>query len=322
MTGRADDTRSRAPWIEALRARLARAFVAACLLSPLAAALPTAAQEGGKDQAVGETFRECPSCPEMVVVPAGSFMMGSPSHEDGRDDDEGPVHRVTIAEPFAVGVREVTFAEWNACASSGGCGGYRPDDEGWGRGNRPVINVSWKDAQAYVDWLSRKTGAEYRLLSEAEWEYAARAGTTTRYHWGDGVGRNRANCDTCGDSWGVTAPVGSFAANGWGLHDVHGNVWEWVEDCWNGDYTGAPSDGSAWESGNCDARVLRGGSWSSGPRILRDAYRSWIEAWGPVRLQRFPCRPDARPVNPRLLTSWGVRGASPPGRFFGHDAVR
>ncbi len=243
-----------------------------------------AAREKGVDPAVlvllraglvGETFRECDVCPEMVVVPAGNFMMGSPSHEEGRGSDEGPVRRVTITELFSVGVREVTFAEWDACASAGGCGGHRPDDEGWGRGNRPVVNVSWKDAQAYVDWLSRKTGAEYRLLSEAEWEYAARAGTTTRYFWGDDVGRNRANCSggSCGDSWKFTAPVGSFAANGWGLHDMHGNVWEWVDDCWNGSYAGAPSDGSAWESGNCDRRDLRGGSWSNEPRILRSANR-------------------------------------------------
>ena len=268
--------RSRAPWTEALRARLARACAAACLLFPLAAALPAAAQDWA---AVGERFRECDVCPAMVVVPAGSFMMGSPpSEEDRRRENEGPVHRVTIAEPFAVGVHEVTFAEWDACASGGGCGSYRPGDEGWGRGNRPVVNVSWMDAQAYVDWLSRKTGAEYRLLSEAEWEYAARAGTTTRFHWGDDIGRNRANCHnySCGDSWDITTPVGSFAANEWGLHDMHGNVFEWVEDCYNGSYAGAPSDGRAWESGDCDGRVLRGGTWSSIPRHLRSAFRSWL----------------------------------------------
>ena len=224
--------------------------------------------------AEGGVFRDCDVCPEMVVVPAGSFMMGSPPSEEGRDDDEGPVHRVMIAEPFAAGKYEVTFEEWDACVSGGGCSGYRPGDHGWGRGRRPVIDVSWKDAQAYVAWLSRKAGKEYRLLSEAEWEYAARAGTTTRYHWGDDVGRDRANCygSLCGDSWEYTAPVGSFGANGFGLHDMHGNVWEWVEDCWNG-YAGAPSDGSAWESGNCGMRVLRGGSWNFNPRFLRAADR-------------------------------------------------
>ena len=261
VTGEAGD------WLRVEAEGGVRGFVRAALL-----------EEAGSQWAAGETFRECPSCPEMVVVPAGSFMMGSPSHEEGRYGNEGPAHRVTISEPFAAGVYEVTFAEWDACASGGGCGGHRPDDEGWGRGNRPVINVSWKDAQAYADWLSRKTGAEYRLLSEAEWEYAARAGTTTRFHWGDDVGRNRANC-YCGDSWDTTAPVGSFAANGWGLHDMHGNVWEWVEDCWNESYAGAPSDGNAWESGNCDRRVLRGGSWYSDDveRFLRSANRSRSE---------------------------------------------
>ena len=173
------------------------------------------------------------------------------------------MHRATIGQPFAVGVYEVTFAEWEACVSGGGCKGYRPDDVGWGRGRRPVINVSWEDARAYVAWLSRETGQAYRLLSEAEWEYAARAGTTTKYWWGDETRQNRANCDGCGSQWDVTqtAPVGSFRPNAFGLHDVHGNVWEWVQDCWNGNYAGAPGDGRAWKTGNCSRRVLRGGSW-------------------------------------------------------------
>ena len=223
-------------------------------------------------------FRDCPDCPEMVVVPSGSFMMGSPSSEEGRDADEGPVHRVTIVRPFAVGVYEVTFGEWDACVSGGGCGGYRPGDKGWGRGRHPVIYVSWDDAKAYVDWLSDKTGEEYRLLSESEWEYVARAGTVTRYWWGDEIGRNRANCAVCGSRWDdeQTSPVGSFAPNGFGLHDVHGNVWEWVEDCWHEDYVGAPGDGRAWTvGGDCEGRVLRGGSWGHKPQYLRSALRSW-----------------------------------------------
>ena len=222
-----------------------------------------------------EAFRDCPDCPEMVVMPASSFMMGSPSHEAGRGDDEGPRHRVTIEKPFAVGKYEVTFAEWDACVADGGCGGHRPEDEGWGRGRRPVINVNWDDAKAYVRWLNRKTGKQYRLPSEAEWEYAARAGTTTRYNWGDDIGRNRANCNGCGSRWDrkQTAPVGSFRANVFGLYDVHGNVLEWVEDCRNGNYQGALSDGSAWTDGGCTSRVLRGGSWFSGPRFLRSAFR-------------------------------------------------
>ena len=220
----------------------------------------------------GTTFRDCPECPEMVVVPEGSFLMGSMS---GGDDDERPVHEVTIERPFAVGVYEVTFAEWDACVSGGGCDGHRPDDSGWGRGSRPVVNVSWVDAQAYVRWLSRATGKKYRLPSESEWEYVARAGTTTEYWWGNDVGRNRANCDRCGSRWDNerTAPVGSFSPNAFGLQDVHGNVWEWVEDCWNESYNGAPSDGSAWTSGECGRRVLRGGSWYNGPWNLRSAVR-------------------------------------------------
>ena len=230
----------------------------------------------GPSWTAGHKFRDCAQCPELVVVPSGSFDMGSPESEEARYDSEGPVHRVTFARPFAVGVYEVTFGEWEACVSGGGCGGHRPDDEGWGRGSRPAINVSWDDAKAYVRWLSRKTGEEYRLLSESEWEYVARAGTRTRYWWGDGIGRNRTNChgEGCGDSYKYTAPVGSFSANAFGLHDVHGNVWEWVEDCWNGSYAGAPEDGSAWESGECGRRVLRGGSWVSGPGNLRSALRS------------------------------------------------
>ena len=228
----------------------------------------------------GTKLRDCEKCPEMVVVPSGSFMMGSPGSESGREDNEGPVHRVTLL-PFAVGIHEVTFGEWKACVRGGGCGKYEPDNEGWGRrwgrdrGRRPVINVSWNDAKAYVKWLSAETGEEYRLLSESEWEYAARAGTRTRYWWGDEIGRSRANCDDCGSQWDneKTAPVGSFSANGFGLHDVHGNVWEWVEDCWSRSYAGAPEDGSVRESGNCGRRVLRGGSWNSAPWSLRSAKR-------------------------------------------------
>ncbi len=169
-------------------------------------------------------FRECPTCPEMVVVSAGSFRMGCVSGQTCQDNQK-PVHRVTISAPFAVGKYEVTFAEWDGCVADGGCDGYRPDDMGWGRGNRPVTNVSWNDVQTYVLWLSEKTRKTYRLLSEAEWEYVARAGSETRYSWGNEFGRNRANCSTCEKRW-ETAPVGSFAGNAFGLHDVHGNVWE------------------------------------------------------------------------------------------------
>ena len=236
------------------------------------------AAERERERTAGRRFRDCAVCPELVVVPSGSFMMGSPVSEEGRRDSEGPEHRVTFGRPFAVGVYEVTFGEWGACVSGGGCAGHRPGDGDWGRGRRPVLNVSWDDAQGYVRWLSGETGEAYRLLSEAEWEYVARAGTRTRYWWGGAIGRNRANCRGCGSRWDgkQTAPVGSFTANAFGLHDVHGNVQEWVEDCWHGSYRGAPEDGSAWESGNCGRRVLRGGSWLNVPRTLRSANRNVI----------------------------------------------
>ena len=228
-----------------------------------------------REKAPGHRFRDCEGCPDLVVVPSGSFLMGSPPGENLRDDDEGPVHRVTIGEPIAVGVYEVTFGDWDACRRGGGCA-HNPADRGWGRGTRPVINVSWEDAREYVGWLSRETGERYRLLSESEWEYVARGGTETRYHWGDAVGDNRANCRACGSRWDneQTSPVGSFSANAFGVHDVHGNVWEWVEDCEHRHYAGAPTDGSAWTSGgNCSRRVLRGGSWNLIPRHVRSAYR-------------------------------------------------
>ena len=209
----------------------------------------------------------------MVVVPAGSYKMGSPSSEAGRDDDEGPVHQVTIVKPFAVGIYEVTFDEWDACVVAGGCK-YR-DDNGWGRGNRPVIHISWDKTQEYVGWLSRMTGKTYRLLSEAEWEYVARAGSTTAYPWGDGIDTKKANCDGCGSQWDEqsTAPVGSFKPNAFGVFDTAGNVWEWVEDCYNDSYEGAPDDGNAWTSENCWFRVLRGGCWANSPKVIRSAYR-------------------------------------------------
>ena len=228
----------------------------------------------------GDHFRDCPECPEMVVVPSGSFMMGSPPGERGHQRDEGPVHEVTFEAPFAVGKYEVTFAEWDACVrlSRYGCSwGHSYDrvayDQGWGRGRRPVIHVSWKDAKKYVQWLSQKTKKGYRLLSESEWEYAARAGTQTAYSWGDEIGRNQANFSRGSEFARMTAPVGSFAANAWGLHDMHGNVYEWVEDCWNRRYEGAPTDGSAWLSGRCRARVWRGGSWSNRYPYQRAANR-------------------------------------------------
>ena len=228
----------------------------------------------------GHVFRDCnDGCPEMVVVPAGEFTMGSPANEAARRHDEGPQHKVTIRQPFAVGKFEVTFAEWEACVGSGGCAGNKsPADQGWGKGQRPVINVSWNEAKEYVAWLSRKAGKTYRLLSEAEWEYAARAGTTTRYAWGNDIGKGNANCDGCGSQWDnkQTAPVGSFKPNAFGLYDMHGNVWQWVDDCYASDLNGAPTDGSSWKGACKDetsSRVLRGGSWFDNPNGLRSANR-------------------------------------------------
>jgi formylglycine-generating enzyme required for sulfatase activity len=213
----------------------------------------------------------------MVVIPAGEFTMGSPPSEQNAEAQ----HRVTIAAPLAVSKFEITFEDWDVCVREAGCEGYSPDDNGSGREKRPVIHIAWINAKGYVNWLSRKTGKPYRLLSEAEWEYAARAGTTTRFSFGDDLSPNQANYDGSTDGSGPseanrqrTMPVGSFAANGFGLHDMHGNVSEWVEDCWHSEYTAAaPADGSPWIDGNCDGRVMRGGSWEDSQEELRSAAR-------------------------------------------------
>jgi formylglycine-generating enzyme required for sulfatase activity len=213
----------------------------------------------------------------MVVVPAGEFTMGSPLQEIGRSDDEGPQRTVTLARPFAVSRLELTFAEWDACVAHGDCDPRVRDS--WGRGRQPATSVNWHDARRYVAWLSRVTGRPYRLLSEAEWEYAARAGTSTAYSWGDEIGERNANCNGCGSRWDAkqAAPVGSFAANAFGLHDMHGNVWEWVEDCYHTSYYSGPTDGSPWtEDGVCNVRVVRGGSWYFIPQNLRSAIRGWF----------------------------------------------
>ena len=228
----------------------------------------------------GNIIKDCDVCPELVVVPRGSFVMGSPKGEAGRNSNEGPMHTVQIQYMLAVGVYEVTFDEWDSCLNDGGCDGYRPDDEGWGRGRRPVINVKWSDAQNYVMWLSEKAGIHYRLLSESEWEYVARAGTRTPFWWGDSLGNGQANCATCGSPWdsNMTAPVGQFKANPFGLYDIHGNVWEWVQDGWHFGYKNAPSDGSAWMKGTIMGRfVLRGGAWNSKSKELRSASRHAVE---------------------------------------------
>ncbi|HUQ75003.1 MAG TPA: bifunctional serine/threonine-protein kinase/formylglycine-generating enzyme family protein [Burkholderiales bacterium] len=232
----------------------------------------------------GRTFRDCDAgCPEMVILPAGSFTMGSAESEAGRHGTEGPQHRVGISQVFAVGKFEVTYDEWEACVRDKGCT-QNPGFTAWGRGKRPVIDVSWNDAKQYAAWLAKKTGKGYRLLSEAEWEFAARARTTTAFSFGNGITPQQANYDAgvsyagspVGAKQNKTVPVGTYGPNAFGLHDMHGNVWEWVEDCWNASYAGAPTDGSAWTGGNCAQRVVRGGSWDSEPQTLRSALRYYF----------------------------------------------
>ena len=222
---------------------------------------------------------------EMVDIPGGTFRMGDLSGEG--EDDEGPVHTVTVPA-FRMGKNEVTFAQWDSCVADRGCESYRPDDEGWGRGNRPVINVSWDDTQSFIDWLNDKTGGKFRLPTESEWEYAARAGSTTIYHFGNAESQlcryaNHADSSTdysnineaCSDGVGKrTAAVGRYQPNSYGLYDMHGNVWEWVEDCWNNSYVGAPSDARSWMSGDCGQHTLRGGSWYNGPNALHSSTRT------------------------------------------------
>ena len=235
---------------------------------------------GALEHEIGTTFRDCDVCPEMVAIPGGSFSMGAGAGERGAQAAEQPQHRVGIAASLAVGKFEITFDEWEACALEGGCGGHRPQDSGWGRGRRPVIYVSWDDAKAYIAWLRQRTGKAYRLLSEAEWEYAARGGTTTRFSLGDAITTAQASFDASsaagvgrrGSYEGKTSEVGAFPPNPFGLHDVHGNVAEWVEDCWNQSHAGAPDDGSP-RGGDCKRRVLKGGAWYYEPDFLRSAAR-------------------------------------------------
>jgi formylglycine-generating enzyme required for sulfatase activity len=216
----------------------------------------------------GDSFRDCEECPEMIVIPPGSFKMGY--LQVGGNDDEKPVHEVRFTHKFAVGKFEVTFAQWELCASDGGCGRYIPDDERRGRNQRPVVNVNWDDAKLYVAWLSKKTGQKYRLMSEAEWEYVTRAGSTTKYFWGEEFVKGRVDVHPAAG----TRDGGAYEPNGFGIYDLVGNVWEWVEDCGHDNYQGAPSDGSAWTvGGDCSYHGIRGGSWGNFPRFYRSAFR-------------------------------------------------
>ena len=226
--------------------------------------------------------------PVMIVVPAGEFLMGTPADEPERFAFEGPQHKVKISSAFAVSKFEITFSEYDNYANATGT--EKPSDKGWGakywgRIDTPVFNINWYDAVRYTEWLSSETGHTYRLLTEAEWEYVARAGTTTRFHTGDCIDTHQANfhggyevprCQQSGLYRGRTIGVGQFPANAWGLHDIHGNIFEWTQDCWHDSYEEAPTDGDAWlegDDGNCGYRILRGGSWSGRPLDLRSGYR-------------------------------------------------
>ena len=271
--------------------------VALVIVTLVVAGVPVAASAASPPGP--RTLRDCPTCPQMVVVPAGRFRMG----EDGGEPEryEGPVREVTIAKAFALGRYEVTQAQYAEFVrlsghrtAGAGCNavvdgelkavpGASWRDPGYGRPVRddePVACIRWSDAAAYAAWLAGRTGKKYRLPSEAEWEYAARAGAATRYAWGNEIGRNRANCESCGSQWDgkQTAPVGSFPANRFGLHDMHGNVWELVEDCRNESYRGAPADARPWLGGDCARRMMRGGSWNNYHDGLRSAQRESLGA--------------------------------------------
>lgn len=269
-------------------------------------------------QKPGAVFQDCPDCPRMVVIPAGEFTMGSPALEAGRGLDEGPQRQVQIAQAFALGRSEVTVAEFRRFAEESGyrteaerdaraqgCSGFiyadpaarstDPQTINWRSpgvaqaDSHPVLCVSWNDARAYAQWLSKKTGRRYRLPTEAEWEYAARAGSAGSRYWGDDPGQacrfanvaDQSRFQTwgfgqkheCTDGHYFTAPAGGFSPNRFGLYDMLGNVWEWTEDCWSASYAGAPADGAAWLAGDCAQRVSRGGSWSTVPRFARSAAR-------------------------------------------------
>ena len=266
----------------------------------LAAVIVAVGERAEAGQSSPETLRDCPTCAELVVIPGGTFVMGSPGSETGRDVSEGPQRQVTISS-FALGRTDVTRAEWRAFAEATqrpvayGCewAGFPRDqtqraswrDLGFTQTDAdPVVCVSWKDAHDYIIWLSARTGQTYRLPSEAEWEYAARAGTTTPYPWGEEASHDQANygAESCcseqatgRDRWLQTSPVGSFPANAFGLYDMHGNAWQWVEDCYVETYADAPTDGSPVDRPACETRVLRGGTWGDTPELIRSAYRNW-----------------------------------------------
>ncbi|WP_414694412.1 formylglycine-generating enzyme family protein [Paraburkholderia sp.] len=214
-------------------------------------------------------IQDCPACPLLIAVTPGNFVMGI----DTDDASEKPAHRVTISHSYALSKYAATVSQWNACVAAGAC--PRLSNENNSAPNAPVRDVSWDDAQQYVKWLSKISGKPYRLPTEAEWEYAARGGTETRYWWGNEMRKGTANCKDCGPPWRVEAPddVGSFPANPFGFYDMAGGVWEWVSDCWHNSYKNAPNDGHSWDEPNCQTRVIRGGSWRDGAGYMLTATR-------------------------------------------------
>lgn len=283
VTGRVADRN----WFQISMADGKKGFVYGTLIQPVTTptaptppvprSLPSAPPPSQPTPRQGEPLkvsRDCPDCPEMVVLPTGRFTMGA---AEG-DPSERPPHSVTIRQPFAIGKYEVTVSQWRACVVAGGCT-YRAQEAG-SKEELPVRDVSWDDAQQYVKWLSSATAGRYRLPTEAEWEYAARAGTQTRYWWGNAMAGGKANCKDCGGQWDRLAPaaVGSYPPNPFGLYDLNGNVWEWVSDCWHRSYDGAPSDERSWEDKDCSQRVLRGGSWRNDATYVLSTSRFYYDA--------------------------------------------
>ncbi len=276
--------------IAALEQAKAAASPSIAIAQPVTLVAPVGRLPAERERALKpkDAFKECDNCPEMITMPAGSFVMGSPASEPQHTPEEGPQQEVVFAKPFAVARTQITFDEWFDCVAEGGCNSYRPGDYGWGTGKRPVINVSWSDAKAYVKWLSEKTGATYRLLSESEREYVTRGCTSpacpsTPFWFGNEITPQRANYDWRYSYAGSpkaqpprrTVASDASQANPFGLLHVHGNVREWVEDCWNPTLAGLPKDGSPRLAGDCSSHVVRGGSWSDEPKDLRSAKRSW-----------------------------------------------
>jgi formylglycine-generating enzyme required for sulfatase activity len=239
---------------------------------PAAIVAAPAAAPANRPAAAGAEVKDCPACPTLIALPAGSFTMGSNSS----DPSEKPAHQVAISTPFAIGKYEVTVQQWNACVDAGSCQKVAQA----ANANAPVRDVSWDDAQQYLKWLSTASGQQYRLPTEAEWEYAARGGTATRYWWGEQMANGKANCKDCGQPWSNEGPanVGSFAANPYGLHDTSGSVWEWVSDCWHTTFKDAPADSRSWDQPNCSVRVIRGGSWREGAAYMVSSTRFKYDA--------------------------------------------